>query len=917
MERGTGTPPIVVPLRSLDGGALLLAGGKAANLGELLRAGFAVPPGFCLTTAAYTRAAADASLGLLLDHLAGVPATAGADLAGPAAQLRARLVAAPIADEVRQAVRDALPDLGGPNQPVAVRSSATAEDLPFASFAGQQDTYLNIVGADAVMDAVRRCWASLWTERAVVYRARNGIDPRTVRLAVVIQRLVDAAVAGVLFTANPVTGRRGQAVIDANPGLGEAVVSGAVNPDHFVIDTRTGEVLERRLGDKRVVITPALGGGTRVEEASAPGPCLADAQLQALARLGQRVEAHFGAPQDLEFAVDHDGEFWLTQARPITTLFPLPPALPDAGVRVYFNINVAQGMFRPFTPMGVQAVRLVTGSIAALVGAPPADPIAGPRFLVEAAGRLFGDVTGIVRSRGGRRVAAALMPHVEARSEPLLQALFADSRLAPQPVAWPRLPAGAVRLLLATRLPPRLVAAFIAPAATRLALVRVRDELAAAGRTPPGMSAVEQLDQAERLLLAWPPKMLPRVLAPMVAGLGAFAVAAWLLGDLASPEERDMMRRALPYNPTTEMNLALWALARRVGLDHAAVALLRGQPAAELARAFQAGALPPVVQEGFRDFLARYGHRAAAEIDLGIPRWSQDPTPLFGTLVNYLALEEGVVAPDAQFRATAAQAEATVAVLVHRAARKNWWRGRAVALLLGRGRALAGLRELPKFLLVLLLAQARARIVAVGEELAHRGTLEQADDVFFLTLPEIRLALRPEGADPRMRVRERRGLYAVELRRRHLPRLLLSDGTEPGDGEPDVRDGPILRGTPASTGRKTGRARLILDPAGARLEPGDILVAPSTDPGWTPLFLTAGALVMEMGGAMSHGAVVAREYGIPAVVGVPEATERITDGQEIVVDGTAGTVVLGLAINGSLASSAPARPERQQEEDPS
>jgi phosphohistidine swiveling domain-containing protein len=919
MERGTGTPPIIVPLRVLDRRALALAGGKAANLGELLQAGFAVPPGFCLTTAAYARAAADAGLGPLLDRLAGVPATAVDDLAALAAELRACLVAGPVTEDVGQAVREALADLGGMNQPVAVRSSATAEDLPFASFAGQQDTYLNIVGADAVLDAVRRCWASLWTDRAVIYRARNGIDPGTVQLAVVIQRLIDAAVAGVLFTANPVTGRRGQAVIDASPGLGEAVVSGAVNPDHFVIDTRTGEVLERRLGDKRVVIKPAAGGGTRLDEASASGPCLADGQLQALARLGQRVEAHFGAPQDLELAVDRDGVFWLTQARPITTLFPLPPALPDAGVRVYFNINVAQGMFRPFTPMGVQAVRLVTGSIAALIGAPPADPIAGPRFLVEAAGRLFGDVTGIVRLGGGRRVAAALLPHMEARSEPLLQALFADPRLAPRPLPWPRLPAGVVRLLQTTRLPPRLLAAFLAPTATRLALVRVRDELIAAGRMPPGISAAEQLDQAERLLLTWPPKILPRALAPMVTGLGAFAVAAWLLGDLASPEERDTMRRALPHNPTTEMNLALWALAKRIGLDHEAVALLRKQPSAELGRAYKAGALPPVVQEGLQDFLARYGHRAAAEIDLGIPRWSEDPTPLFGTLVNYLALADSALAPDAQFRAMAAQAEATVALLVNRAAQKNWWRGRAVALLLGRGRALAGLRELPKFLLVLLFAQARARVVAVGEELARRGRLAQADDVFFLTLPEVRLALHPEGADLRAWVRERQGRYAAELRRRHLPRLLLSDGTEPGHGweGAEIRDGQVLRGTPASAGRTAGRARLVLDPAGARLEPGDILVAPSTDPGWTPLFLTAGALVVEMGGAMSHGAVVAREYGIPAVVGVPQATERIIDGQELVVDGTAGTVVLGLVVNGPRAAPARPRPRRQQEEHPS
>jgi pyruvate,water dikinase len=862
-------PPFVVPLDRFAREDLGLAGGKAANLGELLRTRLPVPPGFCLTTAAYTRAAEGADLEGVVNELVGLPASETDRLASLAAEVRRRLVAAPIPDDVANAARSALVDLEGP---VAVRSSATAEDLPFASFAGQQDTYLNVLGADAVLEAVRRCWASLWTDRAVVYRASNAIDPRTVRLAVVVQQMVDAAVAGVLFTANPLTGRRQQAVVDASPGLGEAVVSGSVNPDHFVVDALSGEVVERR----------------PVAE-----PCLSDAQLRELAKIGQRIEAHFNAPQDIEFAFDASGALWIVQARPITTLFPLPTSAPrdPRDLRVYFNFNVAQGVFRPFTPMGLQAFRLIFSSMAGLAGAGPREPVVGPSVLAEAAGRVFMDVTGLLRSSVGRRLMVGVLGQMEARSAALLRPLLDDPRLAPRPLVWRRLVPGVARLLRNTRLPVRALAALLNPPAARRRLDRLRSDLASAGSARPGASAAERLDLFEDLLRTWPPRVFPPAFATVLAGVGAFGLAERLLGDLASPEERDTIRRALPHNPTTLMDLELWALARQAQADAASSAAVHERSPADLADAYRTGALPPVLQAGLHAFLARYGHRAVAEIDLGLPRWADDPAPLLGTLASYLGRDPATPAPDAHFRAAADQANAMIGELALRARQHGRLRSLAVQHLLGRARALAGLREMPKFLVVLLLARARALLASVGEELARAGRLEQPEDIFFLDLPEARAAVA--GADLRETVARRRAEYALELRRRHLPRLLLSDGTEPqADSPAHAGDGNILHGTPASAGQVTGVARVILDPAGAHLETGQILVAPSTDPGWTPLFLVAGGLVMEMGGAMSHGAVVARECGIPAVVGVLAATDLIHDGQHLVVDGTSGTVIL-------------------------
>ena len=370
---GNGNAKLTLPLGDVDRTTLPIVGGKAANLGELIRAGLPTPDGFCVTTTAYELITEGASLDPILEDLAHTHADDSSRLAELAAAARTALLAAPVPSTVTEAVVEAYRKLGnGTSAPVAVRSSATTEDLPHASFAGQQDSFLNVVGDDAVLDAVRRCWASLWTDRAVNYRATSGLDHRNVRLAVAVQRMVEAAVAGVLFTANPLTGRRRQAVIDASPGLGEAVVSGAVNPDHFVVNTTTGEIVERRLGDKRVAVRAAAGGGTQRVELTGheDESSLRDAQVHDLAALGMRVEAHYRKPQDTEWAIDADGGIWLLQARPITTLFPLPPEAPatDDDLRVYFSFNVAQGVYRPLTPMGIQAFRLLGSAMVTLAG---------------------------------------------------------------------------------------------------------------------------------------------------------------------------------------------------------------------------------------------------------------------------------------------------------------------------------------------------------------------------------------------------------------------------------------------------------------------------------------------------------------------------------------------------------------------
>ena len=883
---------LVLDFDRIDATMLATVGGKAANLGEMARAGLPVPPGVCVTTEAYRMVVSGADLDGILDALDAVPAGDVPALTALAGRARGALLAAPTPPAVADAVRTAYGRLGQ-DAPVAVRSSATAEDLPSASFAGQQDTYLNVVGADAVVDAVARCWASLWTDRAVVYRATNGIDHRAVHLAVVIQRMIDAEVAGVLFTADPVTGRRRQAVIDASPGLGEAVVSGAVNPDHFVVDTVTGVILHRRHGDKRVSVRALPGGGVEYVDAPPSGDaCLTDDQVRALAALGDRVERHYGSPQDTEWAIDAAGTPWLTQARPITTLYPPTPVSPDGDLRVYFCFSVAQGLTRPITPMGLAAFRLIGTSAMREFGLPVADALRGPRGFADPGQRVFIDFTAIIRSRVGRFAMPKVLGVMEARSAVVMRRLFDDPRFSVTQHSRRPFARSVLRLAARHQIPLRLVRALANPDRLHRELDAVPADIRRSLSLPATATPAERLDLVEKALATDVFPLAPRVLGPAAGGFIMLALGGKLAGS--RPGELQTVLRGLPHNVTTAMDLDLWHLAHAIRQDEAATALLLTTPAADLAARWRAGTLPETVQTGLNAFLSTYGERAVAEIDIGIPRWSDDPQHVIGVVANYLRLDDDRAAPDAVFARGADEAVRMVATLVQRSgslARP------VVRFALDRARRLAGVREMPKYLLIVALAQLRAHLQRVGEALATDGRITAPDDIFMLTTAEARSGLT--GTDLRDLVAARRDAYATELHRRHVPRVLFSDGTEP-EATAVAVDAPngSLVGTAASAGTITGTARVILEPVGAHLEPGEILVAPSTDPGWTPLFLTAGGLVMEMGGANSHGAVVAREYGIPAVVGVPDATTRIATGDRITVDGTTGTVLPGTVLPG-------------------
>ncbi len=885
----------VLPLDS-PAATLESAGGKGANLARLARAGFPVPGGFLILTAAYRAFVAANSL--QADILAALAAARPDDpdaLQSASASIRAGFDAGALADQIAAAIVDAYVELGRPA--VAVRSSATAEDLPDLSFAGQQDTYLNIIGAEALLAAVRRCWGSLWTARAIGYRARNGIAPDEVALAVVVQAMVQSEAAGVLFTANPLTGLRGETVIDATVGLGEALVAGLVEPDHYVVDVGAGRISNRVLGAKSLSIRSQAGGGTStLAEALGDRPALSDAAILQLAALGQQVASHYqGEAQDIEWAWA-DGRLYLLQARPITSLYPLPAGLGPDPLRVMGSFGAMQGLLDPLTPLGRDIVPRLIVSMMSIFGRH--ETPASQQVVLTAGERLFADITGFVRHPRGRSLIRNILGVIEPSAGLALATVLDDPRLAVQP-SRPRLRTVLKLAHVAAATWARLFYSLLAPAASRRAVWRIVD--AAIARAQADMDQAESLADvlatAEGFLDKTFTAIFPAILPRIAAGMAPLYLLLRLSRETPAGRQTALeVTRGMPHNVTTEMDLALWQTAQAIRADAASLAAVQTGAAAELAARYQAGQLPEAAQMAIGRFLARYGVRGLAEIDMGRRRWREDPTPVLQALQSYLSITDPAQAPDAVFGRGAAAAQAAIDRLASDLRRRRF--GRLKAMLVrtagGRTRAIAGLRELPKWTIINISGIFRARLLHEGEKLVAQGVVAQADDLFFLAWDE--LAALAAGAQRPWReiVAGHRAAFARELRRKQIPRLLLSDGrafyegVDAADGEAEGR----IIGSPVSPGVVEGLVRVVLDPHQAGLQPGEIMVCPGTDPSWTPLFLAAAGLVMEVGGMMTHGSVVAREYGIPAVVGIRQATTRLSTGQRVRVDGATGEITL-------------------------
>ncbi|WP_448609203.1 PEP/pyruvate-binding domain-containing protein [Geodermatophilus sp. URMC 60] len=818
---------LVVPISALGRGDLALAGGKGANLGELVRGGFPVPDAVVVSTAAY--AGVVESNGLAARIEAGLRAGDGA------AGIRAAFESATVPDGLRAEILEAYAVLGG--GPVAVRSSATAEDLPGAAFAGQQDTCLNVVGEVALLQAVRRCWGSLWSERAIAYRDRRGVDQASVRMAVVVQRMVPAEHAGVMFTANPVTGARDEVVIDASPGLGEAVVSGLVTPDHYVLDAG-GAVRQHVPGRREVVIRGVVGGGV-ARSAEEPVDALPDEVVVELARLGRAVAGHFGRPQDIEW-VRAAGQVWLVQTRPMTALPPPPLRLGRIRRRL------GQQLLDYFTdrPYPLDVSAWIQPGIGRLVE------------------RMLAEIPGL------RLEMSDVLPEVDG---------VVDRFVPPLP------------------LPTRAV--LTAPA--RLA-VRIRRFAPAAWERDPRFDRfqreVRHLREVDLTGLTW-----TDLTAVARRALSATDLVTDLRVDYLPRVGHDLLRlhllvsllglRALSgqltlgtRTRTEDANRALEGLAAQVRQDPVlrdAFADLDGPALLERITDDPAcGAFSAALGE----FLAGYGHReTTSPLLMSAPTWADAPTTVLA-LVSVLAA--GPPRPSGPGPAAAAEDRLVGHPLVRRTGTAEGAR-RVVAA----ARAGIAFREDSHFHVTAVLPVLRRVAMEAGSRLAAVGVLALPEDVFHLRLEELEHCADPPRLTPHDADRLRTLVRARSARRAELAGAPMISRASLFP-QSDAGTAALLRGVAASGGRVTGPVRVVGGPAEfGTLRDGEVLVCPYTNPAWTPLFQRAAAVVVDSGGSGSHAAIIAREYGIPAVMATGTATTVLADGQVVTVDGDAGLVV--------------------------
>ena len=869
-------------------------GGKAANLGRLAAAGLPVPPGFVVTTDAFRAfVAANHLEGTLQpDRILGGDVARDVDV--EAARIQDRFAAGTLPPTLDREIQEAYDSLGG--GPVAVRSSAVLEDAVDRSFAGMADTALDVVDVAAVTSAIVGCWSSLFSARALAYLRRSGERPADLGMAVIVQAMIDADVSGVLFTADPITGRRTEMLVEATFGSGAPLVSGQVEPDRYRLDAADGRLLDVSLGSKTIPVGPPSGGSTEtVDEPHAPlRRALTDLQLSELADLGRETQRLLPGPQDIEWAVRGDG-LYVLQSRPITSLYPVPEELGPDPLHVFISYAANQGVTDPITPLGQDGIQLINLGAGRAFGMGRTED---DQLFRVAGGRLWMDVTRLFRSRIGRRFGRALVAAFEPGAQARLRTLEQDDRLAVSgglPPSWlPRVVRRAVPMLV------DLVVALARPERQRRVMERAADQqlTRAEARFASAGSLEERVAVAEQELVG----VFEHSLGFFVPRYWAGAAAQMVLHLLARGVPRGAelaltATRGLPHNVTTAMGLELWRTAEVIrGDPEARRSFLESSPE-ELAEHYLAGTLLEPAQSAVTAFLGRYGMRGVGEVDLGRARWSEEPAPIIQALQRYQQTDDAALNPDVQFAQAAGAADGAIRDLTSalRGNRAGWLRAELARVAAGRMRALTGLRELPKFLSVNVRGFARRSMLESGRELVAAGILDRADDVFFLHFRELERLARDDGRDWKGLVADRRAAHAREFSRRQIPRLLLSDGQvfyESADvsAAPDDEGASILVGDPVSPGVVEGSVRVLDHPDVETMTPGEILVCRGADPGWTPLLLVAGGLVMETGGVMTHGSVVAREYGVPAVAGVLRATERLENGQRVRLDGTRGRI---------------------------
>jgi phosphoenolpyruvate synthase/pyruvate phosphate dikinase len=864
----------VLGFKDIDRSKFMAVGGKGANLGELSGInGIQVPQGFCVTTGAYKKATENnQELNRLLDELSHLKAEDRKDISEVSAKMRAVIEKAPIAGDIAEEIKAYLTKFDE-KAAFAVRSSATAEDLPGASFAGQQDTYLNIIGREAILRHISKCWASLFTDRAVIYRIQNGFDHRKVQLSVVVQKMVFPQAAGILFTADPVTGNRKVLSIDAGFGLGEAMVSGLVNADLYKV--RNGGIIDKKISTKKLAIYAVKDGGTEEQEIE-PGQqnnqALTDEQILQLERIGREIEAHFGYPQDIEWCLADD-VFYIVQSRPITTLYPVPEA-GDQKNHVYISVGHQQMMTDPMKPLGLSLWQLRAG-----------------RPMFKAGGRLFVNVADILTTSAGREnLLEAMGQHDPLIKDALLTIIERGDFIKLLPNAE-----NAQVIVKSTK--GLSVAEILAPVGSDPAVVSELikgDEATVAAlkqniQTRSGTELFdfirEDIEQSKKMIFH------AQHMGVIIAAMNA---ASWLNDNmsewLGEKNVADVLTQSVSNNITSEMGLALLDVADAIRPYPEVIDYLQQVKEDNFLDELVNYEGGNEARDAINMYLNKYGMRCAGEIDITKTRWSEKPGILVPIILsNIKNFEPG--AGKRKFEQGLQEALKKEQTLLDGLAQlpDGEQKAKDTNAMINLIRNFAGYREYPKYGIVNRFFVYKQALMNEVEQLVQAGVIHNKEDVYYLTFEELRELVATHKVDQQL-IGKRKEEHRLH-EKLNPPRVITSDG-EIVTGSYKHQDLPAgaIAGLAVSSGVIEGRARVILNMENANLEEGDILITTFTDPSWTPLFVSIKGLVTEVGGLMTHGAVIAREYGLPAVVGVDNATKLIKDGQRIRVNGTDGYV---------------------------
>ncbi|MEG4446237.1 phosphoenolpyruvate synthase [Microcoleus sp. AT9_B5] len=862
----------VLGFQDIDKTKILVVGGKGANLGELSKIeGIRVPDGFCISTEVFKRIIGETpSINELLDRLSHLLVEDRDKIRELSGEIRRVIEGIAIPQDINEEIASLLSRLDEKNA-YAVRSSATAEDLPTASFAGQQDTYLNIIGKEAIYQHISKCWASLFTERAVIYRIQKGFDHRKVHLSVVVQKMVFPQVAGILFTADPVTSNRKVLSIDASFGLGEAMVSGLVNADSYKV--RNGEIIEKKISIKKLAIYALKDGGTKEQEIEPERQnqqALTDEQILQLDRIGRTIEAHFGSPQDIEWCLVED-TFYIVQSRPIATLFPIPETN-DLENHVFVSVGHNQMMTDAMKPLGLSFFLLMTHAPMHAAG-----------------GRLFVDVTATLASPVGRET---ILNVTLGKSDPLMKDALTtiiergdfikslpDDR-SPGKSSKGRSPADFQTL---NDYDPAIVADLIQQSQTSI------EALKQTIQTKSGSDLFDFiLEDIQQL------KKINSDSQSFGVFMTAMNASSWINEKmhewLGEKNAADTLSQSAPNNITSEMGLALLDVADAIRPYPEVIEYLQQVKEDNFLDELVKLVGGQEAQNAIATFLNKYGMRCVGEIDITRTRWSEKPTTLVPLILsNIKNFEPGE--RDRKFEQGRQSALKKEQALLERLKQlpEGEQKAKETKRMISLVRNFIGYREYPKYGIVSRYFVYKQALLKEIEQLVQAGVIHEKEDAYYLAFEELREVVRTNQLDYQM-IGNRKDEYKL-YEKLTPPRVIASDGEIiAGEYKRENLPAEAIVGLAVSAGVIEGRARVILNMEDADLEDGDILVTSFTDPSWTPLFVSIKGLVTEVGGLMTHGAVIAREYGLPAVVGVENATKLIKDGQRIRVHGTEGYV---------------------------